>query len=883
MRTLRSFVRRFRNVFRREELDRDLSDELASHLAMHIEDNVRAGMSQQEARRAALLKLGGVEQVKESHRERRGLPMLESVWQDLRFAVRMLGKSPGFTFLAVLCLALGIGVNTSVFTVLDVAMLRPMPVSEPESMTILSRAGSPLISYPDYLGYRDRNHAFTALGATLPTESSLDANDENHLAAAEAVSGNYSETLGLSAFLGRWFTNENADVAVLSYATWRHLFNADPRVLGKRVRSESQSYTVIGVARPEFTGIYTPLQTDIWVPLRVWTKQYPEARAHLLDRAHPWPSVMIIGRLKPRVAVSQAAADLNGLDAQIRHENPTATASASAPLVLEIIHGAPSPVTRRGAVPFVTLLFLVVGVVLLIACVNVGNLLLARGTARQQELSVRSALGASRARLLRQLLAETLLLSLLGTAGGLLLGKWTNHLLNALFESLPVDTQVSLHLDLSLDSRVFAFALGLSFLCTLACGLFPAWRAVSLDVYPILKGGGTSPRQRVRLRYASLVAQVALSLILLLCSGLFLRSIYRMRAADPGFAVDNRLYVLTYISAPEFTDATGLQFYSETLERLRNLPGVRNAAVTRFLPLLATGQETDCLSAGTTAPFNATLGVISPGFLATMQIPLLEGRDFNSDDGPNSPPAVLVSQNLAKHLWPQNSAVGQHLRFGCDNDAKTAEVVGVVRDTSIRSLGELPQAHFYRPFAQRYTGLATLVVETSMGGQAAAASAIRSTLRAESSGVRIYALESLASHVERSYWMVRWETSVLFLFGFLALLLAAVGLYGVMAFHAAQRTQEIGLRMALGARPREVYGLIMREGMKITFFGVVLGLAVSVGLTRLLARFLSGLSPTDPLTFTVAALLWVSVALLACYVPARRATRVDPMAALRYE
>jgi putative ABC transport system permease protein len=305
--------------------------------------------------------------------------------------------------------------------------------------------------------------------------------------------------------------------------------------------------------------------------------------------------------------------------------------------------------------------------------------------------------------------------------------------------------------------------------------------------------------------------------------------------------------------------------------------------VTRFLPLMATGQETDCLSAGTTAPFNATLGVISPGLLATMQIPLLEGRDFNSDDGPNSPPVVLVSQNLAKHLWPQSSAVGQHLRFGCDNDAKTAEVVGVVRETSIRSLGELPQAHFYRPFAQRYTGLATLVVETSMGGQAAAASAIRSTLRAESSGVRIYALQSLASHVERSYWMVRWETSVLSLFGFLALLLAAVGLYGVMAFHAAQRTQEIGLRTALGARPREVYGLIMREGMKITFFGVVLGLAVSVGLTRLLARFLSGLSPTDPLTFTIAALLWVSVALLACYVPARRATRVDPITALRYE
>jgi len=883
MKTLRSLFQRLRNLLYKEQLDRDFGDELTTHLEMHIEDNERAGMSPEEARRAALLKLGGVEQVKESYRERRGLPLLESICQDLRFAVRMLVKSPGFTLLAVLCLALGIGVNTSVFTVLDVAMLRPMPVPDPESMTILSRAGNPLISYPDYLDYRDRNHAFTSLAASFPTETSLDTNDQSHLGTAEAVSSNYTQTMGVSAFLGRWFTDENESVAVLSYSAWHSLFNADPEVLGKRVRSETQSYTIIGVARPEFTGIYTPLQTDIWVPLRVWTNQYPDASARLLDRTHSWPRVMVLGRLKQGVMPVQGAAELNAVDAQIRRENPTVTEAANAPIALEIIHGAPNPVTRRGAVPFVTLLFLVVGVVLLIACVNVGNLLLARGAARQQELSVRSALGTSRGRLLRQLLAETLLLSLLGTAGGLLLGKWTNHLLNALFESLPVDVQVVLHLDLSLDSRVFAFALGLSFLCTLACGLFPAWRAVRLDVYPILKGGGTSPRQRARLRYASLVTQVALSLILLLCSGLFLRSICRMRAADPGFGVDNRLYVLTYISAPEFTHATGLQFYSQTLERLRNLPGVRNAAVTRFLPLMATGQETDCLSAGTSAPFSSTLGVVSTGLLETMQIPLLEGRDFNSNDGPTSPPVVLLSQNLAKRLWPQSSAVGQHLRFGCGDDAKTAEVVGVVRDTNVRSLGELPQAHFYRPFAQRYTGLATLVVETPKGGEAAAATAIRSTLRDESSGVRIYALESLASHVERSYWMVRWETSVLFLFGFLALLLAAVGLYGVMAFHAAQRTQEIGLRMALGARPREVYGLIMREGMKITLFGVVLGIAVSVGLTRLLARFLSGLSPTDPLTFTIAALLWVSVALLACYVPARRAMRVDPMTALRYE
>jgi len=800
--------------------------------------------------------------------------------QDFRYGLRMLRKSPGFTVLAALCLALGTGVNASVFALLDFTMLRPLPVPEPYRMTVLSRAGNPQFSYPDYVAYRDRSQAFTALAAGFPTESSVDANDQSHLASAEAVSANYFETMRVSPFIGRWFTDENESVAVLSYSAWRNFFNGDPSVLGKRVRSESQSYTVIGVARPDFTGINGPIQTAIWVPLHIWTNQYADARAHLLDRTHPWPRVMVFGRLKAHVSPSGAAANLNAVDALLRREHPALSEAGTAPLALETIHGAPSPFTRGGAVPLVTLFFLVVGVVLLIACVNVGNLLLARGAARERELAVRAALGASRQRLLRQLLIETLLLCLLGTAGGLVLDLCTNRLLNVVVEALPVEAQVAVHPDLSLNSRVFAFALGLSFVCTLLCGLFPAWRAVRRDVYPIVKGGA-APKHRARLRHVSLVAQVALSLILLLCSGLFLHSIYRMRAADPGFAVNNRLCALTYISAPEFTPVTGLQFYTQTLERLRGLPGVRSVSLTRFLPLMITGQETDCISTDGTSPFTATLGVISPGFLGTMQIPLLEGRDFNVADGPSSPPVVLVSQNLARRLWPETSPVGQHLRFGCDG-ATSSEVVGVARDTKIRSLGEPPQPHFYRPFAQRYTGLATLVVETS-GDSAPIAQAIRSLIRGESSGVRIYALEPMASHVERSYWIVRLETAVLLLLGMLALVLAAVGLYGAMAFQAAQCTQEIGLRMALGARPREIYRLIIRDGTKITLAGVALGIAASAGIARLLARFLSGLDPTDPVAFAASAVLWVGVALLACYLPGRRAARVDPIVALRYE
>lgn len=874
---LRSWLRA---VALRSRLEREMETELRFHIDAFAEDLARSGVPPEEALRRARIEFGGVERTKEECRDARGVNLIESLFQDLRYGLRLLRKNPGFTLLAVLCLALGIGVNTSIFTVLDFTLLRPLPVTEPEQMTILSRASNPEIAYPDYVEYRDRSQAFVAMAASLPTESSLEVNDETHLAAAEAVSGNYSKTMGLSTTFGRWFTDENEPVAVLSYGAWRRFFNGDPQVLGKRVRSETQWYTVIGVAPQKFTGIYTPIETEIWVPLHIWTRQYPDAQAHLLDRSHPWPKVMVFGRLSARVAPSEAAANLNAIDALIQGENPTVSKAATAPLTLEIIHGAPSPVTRRGAVPFVTLLFLVVGIVLLIACVNVGNLLLARGAARERELSVRTALGASKERLLRQLLLETLLLCLLGTAGGLFLGHWTNQLLNVLFGSLPVEAQVALHLDPSLNSRVFAFALGLSLVCTLLCGLFPVWHTVRRDVYPVLKGG-SAPRERARLRHASLVAQVALSLILLLSAGLFLRSIYRMRASDPGFAVRNRFYVLTFVSAPEFTEATGLQFYQQTLEHLRSLPGVRSAALTRFLPLMATGQENDCVSTESSSPVTATVGVISPGFLSTMQIPLLEGRAFTVTDTAFSPPVVLVSQNLAKRLWPERSAVGRHLRFGCA-DGVNAEVVGVVRDTNIRTLGEAPQPHFYRPFAQRYTGLATLVVET-FGDATAVAPAIRAAIRAESAGVRIFALEPLASHVERSYWVARWESSVLILFGMLALALAAVGLYGVMAFHVTQRTQEIGLRMALGARSGAIYRLIWREGMKITLLGVVFGVFASAALTRLLARFLSGLNPTDPPTFAATALLWVGVALLACYLPARRAANVDPMVTLRYE
>jgi len=776
----------------------DMSEELRrGHIDRQTTANIAAGMPPQEARRQAVLLFGGLEAVKENCREQRRGFWLESLWADVRYGLRALRRNPGFAAVAILTLALGIGVNTSVFSLVDIAFLRPLGVPEAKQVVILSRGGNPLFSYDDYSGYRDRNFSFAALTATIPTESSLDYQGLSRATAAEAVSGSYEQVMRVKPFLGRWFTDENEPVAVISYQAWQTLFVSDPDVIGKLVRSESVWYTVIGVAPPEFTGIYAPMRTDIWVPMRIWTRQYSSAAAQASNQDQP--RVMLLGRLKPGVAPSQAGAELAGMDAQFEKEHPAAPGQ-TASILVEKVSGAPNPNTRRDAAPFLVLLFAVVGTILTIACVNVGNLLLARGTARDREFAVRASLGAGRSRLFRQPVTESLLLSVLGTTAGLVLAHWTNRLLEAMFLSLPIDAPIQLNL--RLDLRVFLFAAAMAFAAMLLSGMLPACTNSRVDVAAVLKGDAPAVRG-FRLRHASLVAQVALSFTLLLCSSLFLESLVQMRTIDPGFAVENSLYALAYISQPEFTSATGRQFYAKVLDDLRAMPGVRAASLTRLLPLQ--GQPSDCVSAADIVPFHSTFAVIDSGFLATMNIPLVDGREFTPSDKVDSPPVVILNQVLARRLWPHQNAIGQRVRLGC-NSPVAAEVVGVARDTKVVSLTESPSSHFYLPFSQNYNGLATIVIQTT-GNAAAMTETVRRALLQENSSVRVYAAESLASHLERSFWQVRWEVSVLLIFGFLALALAAMGLYGIIAYHVTQRKHEIGVRIAIGAQSRHVHML----------------------------------------------------------------------------
>ena len=579
--------------------------------------------------------------------------------RDVLYSLRQFAKSPGFAVLAILCLGLGIGVNASIFSVLNSLFLRPLPVLAPNRVVVLSRNHAPLISYPDFRDLRDRTVTLEGMAASFPTESSLDFEGVAHNAAAEAVSLNYPQVIGVRPFLGRWFQSEDEDSCVISYRAWQRLFGGDPNVLGKRVRSETQWYTVTGVAPKEFEGIYLPMSMDLWVPLHHWTEQHSGMNARFEDRAQPM--VFIFGRMKPGIAPRQVAAELNSIAAQM--ETPKTKPSL---IVVEQVEGVPAANTRRNAAPLAGVLMAVVGVILLIACVNVGNLLIARGAARHREISVRVALGASRVRLLRQLLTESLLLSMGGGIAGIVLGIWTNRLLEILLAAGPYD---SIQLDLAADKRVLLFTALLSLATTLIFGLAPAWRSSRIDVIAGLKG--TVPSQaRFGMRRVSLIAQVSLSLVLLLTAGLFIRVLISFHAADPGFAVEHRLYVSTYVSAPEFTPESGHVFYGEVLNRLRALPGVKSAAITNYLPL--TPLPETCAAAPGQDSVASTSSIISRGFLETMRTPLDSGRDFRDVE---SPPVAIVNEAMAKRLWPNESALGKYVQLGCRNKSM-AEVVG---------------------------------------------------------------------------------------------------------------------------------------------------------------------------------------------------------------
>jgi len=821
---------------------------------------------------------------------------MKTLWHDVQFGLRMLWKTPGFTAVAVLTLALGIGANSAIFSAVSAFLLRPMAVEEPGRLVRIFEAhpgsgASPhgldsSFSYPDYLDYRDGARTFEGLAVHRMVQAALGVGEQNEALWGEMVSGNYFDALRVRPALGRGFLPDENEapgakpVVVLGHNLWRNRFKADRTLVGQTVTLNNQPFTVVGVAPEEFTGTKFGLAMDFWVPVmmqeqitreRRWTDSRGDNR---LD---------MIGRLRDGVTIEQAEADLTAVTRRLGETYPESGRREARAAVLPETEGrfeGAASVVKLGS----GLALAVVGLILLIACANVANLLLARSSVRRKEIGIRLALGASRWRVMRQLLTESVLLALLAGGAGLLVAFWATDLLRSIVPVLPY----TVIFDMSPDRRALLFTLGVSLLTGIVFGLAPALQASRPELVPVLKNEQVALRQgsrRLTVRNALVVAQVALSLVVLVCGGLLLKSFYNAHSIDPGFKVENGLALTINPGLLGYDDDQRRVFFAQLRERVEALPGVEGAAFGNYLPLADGSSATGPVWAeGAPEPapgegLSTLYTVVSPGYFRTVGIPVLRGRDFDRTDGPDAPRAVVVNETLAERLWPGQDATGKRLFIG--GNAPLA-VVGVARNARYRTLGEAPRPMLYFTQDQRPESDVMLVVRTK-GEPEPLVKAVRAEIATLDRGLPVASVRTLRQHMTWALWGVRMAASLSLAFGLLALLLAAAGLYSVMAYSVSQRTREIGIRMALGAEGRDVLRLVAGQGMALTGVGLALGLAAAFAATRLLSSILYGVSATDAPTFAAIAALLAAVAFVACYVPARRATRIDPMEALRYE
>jgi len=839
--------------------------------------------------------------------------VMETILQDLRYGARMLLAKPGFTAVAVLTLALGIGANTAIFSLVNATLLQRLPVTKPEEL-VYAFSGAPnfpynVFSYPDYAELRDQSQVFDGLIAWGGIAASLNSNEQEggaDLVTGAIVTGNYFEVLGVRAAMGRVITREDDKtvgahpVVVLSHSLWQRRFGSSPNIIGQELLLNGQKFTVIGVMPAEFNGAQIGVTRDIYVPMMMQSVMRPpragysgEMNPDLLKvRNNRW--LYSLGRLKSGVTRQQAQAAVAAIAKQQEQAYPNTNTGRIFTLTA-VNDGAPGQ--RDQMVSVATLLLSVVGAVLLIACANVANLLLARASGRRKEIAVRLAIGAGRGRLIRQLLTESVLLSVLGGVAGLVLAWWT---IDALKAAPPPPGALPITPDFAMDWRVLWFTLGLSLLTGVVFGLAPALRASRFDLVPALKDESFTVDGRTRrfsLRNILVVAQVTLSLVLLIAAGLFLRSLRQAQAIPPGFDAEKVLTAQLNINLLRYTRAQGREFYRQVIERVEALPGVESASVARVVALSGGGSVRGLTLEGQTGPGNqfrsegggvaasgsdsVNSNVVGLKYFQTMGIALLRGRDFNPQDAEDHPRVVVVNEAFVRRHYAGQDVLGKRLSFG-GAQGPWQEIVGLVRDSKYSTLGEEPTPCVYLPLAQNHETGVTLHVRAA-ASPASLVTAVHQAVQSLDKNIPITNVTPMTALIDTSLYAARMGAMLLGVFGALALLLAGVGLYGVMSFSVSRRTRELGIRMALGARRGDVLSLVLKEGMTMVGIGVALGLGTAAALTRLLASFLYGISTTDAVTFASIPVLLAAVALLACYIPARRATKVDPMVALRYE
>ena len=884
---LLTFLTRLGSLFRGRRLEHEFEEELHSHLEHATGRHLSQGLPLEMARRAALLELGGLEQTRQIYRERRGLPMIESFLQDLRFGFRVLRRSPGFSLLAVLCLTLGIGANAAVFSWVEGILFRPYPlVTHQERLVALGGTsreetrGTPL-SWPDYL---DLQRGCTLCETTFVskiTGTTLSIGERAERTIGSIVSANYFDAIGVHPILGRGFlpgedVGQSAHpVVVISYRLWQGRFKGDPDIVGKTQRLNGVIHTIVGVAPEGFYGTFVGWGMNFWVPASM--EDIFEAGGYKLeDRGGRW--IEAYARLKPGVTLQQAQQEFAGISQRLQAGYPATNRGRG----FKLWPLWQTPFNNAGTLlPTLEIMLAVVAFVLLIACANVGNLLLVRSFARRHEMSVRLAIGAGSGRLLRQLLTEGLILAALGATGGLLVAYWCRHALVLLF---PARSGVSMYLPGELDWRVLAVSAGICLLATLIVGLIPAAQTRHIDLAGTLKAessGVVGVRGRAWVRSSLILVQVSLSFVLLVGAGLLLQSLLRIRTTSPGFTTRGVQITAVDLVSAGYDPTRARTFQEALLERVRALPGVESAASARMTPLsygsfssspIAVDGYTPPPEESPTADYNE----VGPGYFVTMGIPLVSGREFTRGDDENAALVAVVNETMARRYWQRGSPLGERVQV----KGRWLTVVGVAKDSKYSSVREQPKPFFYVPLRQNSLTGGWLHVRTPLTSEVMGA-AIAREVRALDANLAPYEVITLQEQLDRSTSAQMVAVTLVAVLSGLALLLAIIGLYGVMSYAVSQSTRELGLRMALGADPAHLLRLVLSRGFTLTGIGVLLGFLVALGLTRLLGNMLFRVSPRDPLAFGSALVVMTLAALAACLLPAWRATRTDPARVLR--
>ena len=867
---------RFRSLFRRGQVEAELNEELRYHLERQIEVNTAAGMSVEEARYAALRAMHGLDQRKEECRDMRRVRLIEDLWRDFRFSLRSLLKRPGFTAIALLALALGIGANTAIFSLVNAVILQPLPYRDPDRLISVygtrNRSTQGSVGPTDFLDYRSQNKTFEQFAASgsMMLPMNLTGSGEPERLNASIITGNYFDTFGVRPALGRGFSLENEKtgqdhVTVLSHAFWQTRFGGDPNIVNKTINLDGKAYEVLGVMPAE---VVLPQPAQLWVPINFDADPEMKMRNARFLRG--------IGRLKEGVTLDQAQTDTDLIAAQLEQQYPDSNTGWSLRLIplREILVG--------GSRTMLFILFGAVGFVLLIACANVANLLLVRAAARQKEIAMRTALGASRLRIIRQMITESLLLAIFGGALGALLAVAGVKLLVSLGEdNIPRTANVKI------DATVLAFTLLISLATGLLFGLAPAIRTMKENLVDALKDGirgGSEATVKNRTRSLLVVFESAIAVMLLIAAGLLIRSLVALQNVDPGFDPNNVLTLRVDLPRQKYnTPEKASNFFEQLETRVAGLPGVEAVGLITDLPLSGEARDMPYRVEGRPATSDIAFvdfRRVNKNYFSAMRIPLRRGRNFTEQEVRQSDKAIVVSQAFVDSVFPNEEALGKRLIIWSGIRNEPYEIIGIVGDTRYQSLQGEPSATMYVP--TRELLFVNLVIRTQ-GDPLSLVGGVRKEVNALDPDQPIAAIRPMTEWVAMSAAGARYRTTLLGLFALLAMILAATGIYGVMSYSVAQRTQEIGVRMALGARPLDVLKQVVRQGMMLALIGVIVGLAGALALTRVMSSLLFGVTERDPITFVAVAALLIVVAFISCFVPAHRATKVDPLVALRYE